>query len=92
MPLPGDLRRRTAWTPLTGPAHSIALEVLLDGPLPRIELARRLELSPGSLTRLSKPLLDTGLLVETDSVCDPVSGRWTRPLHVDESVHAFVGV
>ncbi|WP_432520293.1 ROK family protein [Kineococcus sp. SYSU DK006] len=92
MPLPGDLRRRTAWTPLTGPAHSIALEVLLDGPLPRIELARRLELSPGSLTRLSKPLLDTGLLVETDSVCDPVSGRWTRPLDVDESAHTFVGV
>ena len=50
-------RPGTAWTPLTGTAHAIALEVLLDGPLPRSELARRLDLSAGSLTRLSKPLL-----------------------------------
>ena len=68
------------WTPLTGAAHTIALEVLLDGPLPRSELARRLDLSAGSLTRLSKPLLDSGLLVETDSGYDAASGRPTRPL------------
>jgi predicted NBD/HSP70 family sugar kinase len=85
-------RRQSAWTPLTGAAHSIALEVLLDGPLPRSELARRLDLSAGSLTRLSKPLLDSGLLVESRGVCDPVSGRITRPLDVDDSTHRFVGV
>lgn len=82
----------TAWTPLTGTAHAIALEVLLDGPLPRSELARRLDLSAGSLTRLSKPLLDSGLLVETDSGYDAASGRPTRPLDVDERSHHFVGV
>ncbi|WP_432520283.1 ROK family protein [Kineococcus sp. SYSU DK006] len=81
-----------AWTPLTGAAHSIALEVLLDGPLPRSELARRLELSAGSLTRLSKPLLDSGLLLETAGAYDPRSGRPTRPLDVDEHSHRFVGV
>ncbi|NAZ77466.1 MarR family transcriptional regulator, partial [Kineococcus sp. T13] len=81
-----------AWTPLTGAAHSIALEVLLDGPLPRSELARRLELSAGSLTRLSRPLLDSGLLVETTGAYDPTSGRPTRPLDVDERSHRFVGV
>jgi predicted NBD/HSP70 family sugar kinase len=85
-------RRRATWTPLTGAAHDIALEVLLDGPLPRSELARRLELSAGSLTRLSKPLLDSGLLVESRGVCDPVSGRVTRPLDVDDTTHRFVGV
>lgn len=84
--------RPAAWTPLTGAAHTIALEVLLDGPLPRSELARRLDLSAGSLTRLSKPLLDSGLLVETDSGYDAVSGRPTRPLDVDERSHHFVGV
>lgn len=84
--------RSAAWTPLTGAAHTIALEVLLDGPLPRSELARRLDLSAGSLTRLSKPLLDSGLLVETDSGYDAVSGRPTRPLDVDERSHHFVGV
>jgi predicted NBD/HSP70 family sugar kinase len=77
---------------LTGAAHAIALEVLLDGPLPRSELARRLDLSAGSLTRLSKPLLDSGLLVETDSGYDAASGRPTRPLDVDERSHHFVGV
>ena len=85
-------RRPDAWTPLTGAAHAIALEVLLDGPLPRSELARRLDLSAGSLTRLSKPLLDSGLLVETDSGYDAASGRPTRPLDVDERSHHFVGV
>jgi predicted NBD/HSP70 family sugar kinase len=85
-------RRPDAWTPLTGAAHTIALEVLLDGPLPRSELARRLDLSAGSLTRLSKPLLDSGLLVETDSGYDAASGRPTRPLDVDERSHHFVGV
>lgn len=83
---------RSIWTPLTGAAHSIAVEVLLDGPLPRSELARRLDLSAGSLTRLSKPLLDSGLLVETRGVCDPASGRLTRPLDVDDTHDAFVGV
>ncbi|WP_432562704.1 ROK family protein [Kineococcus sp. SYSU DK003] len=83
---------QVVWTPLTGTAHSIALEVLLDGPLPRSELARRLDLSAGSLTRLSKPLLDSGLLVETTGVYDPTSGRPTRPLDVDDSTHHFVGV
>ncbi|WP_432540950.1 ROK family protein [Kineococcus sp. SYSU DK002] len=84
--------RRSTWAPLTGAAHSIALEVLLDGPLPRSELARRLDLSAGSLTRLSKPLLDSGLLVETRGVPDPATGRLTRPLDVDDSRDRFVGV
>jgi predicted NBD/HSP70 family sugar kinase len=77
---------------LTGPAHLIALEVLLDGPLPRSELARRLDLSAASLTRLTKPLLDSGLLIETGSAYDATSGRPTRPLDVDERSHHFVGI
>src|SRR6187455_2744950 len=85
-------RLGTAWTPLTGPAHVIALEVLLDGPLPRSEVARRLDLSAASLTRLTKPLLDSGLLVETDSGYDAASGRPTRPLDVDDRSHHFVGI
>jgi predicted NBD/HSP70 family sugar kinase len=89
---PAVVRPTGAWTPLTGAAHAIALEVLLDGPLPRSELARRLDLSAGSLTRLSKPLLDSGLLVETGTSYEAVSGRPTRPLDVDERSHHFIGV
>jgi len=86
------VRPGVAWTPLTGAAHRIAVAVLLDGPLPRSELARRFDLSPGSLTRLSRPLLDSGLLVETSGAHDATSGRPTRPLDVDETSHHFVGV
>lgn len=81
----------SAWAPLAGPAHDVALAVLLDGPLPRSEIARRLGLSAGTLTRLSKPLLDAGLLVETEGAHAP-SGHPTRPLDVDEDAHHFVGV
>ncbi|GIG36477.1 MarR family transcriptional regulator [Cellulomonas pakistanensis] len=79
--------------PLTGAAHRIALEVLLDGPLSRAELARRVDLSPGSLTRLTKPLLDDGLLVEVDTpVADQRVGRPSQPLDVVAAAHHFVGI
>ncbi|WP_257570668.1 ROK family transcriptional regulator [Streptomyces sp. NP160] len=81
----------SAWAPLEGPAHDVALAVLVDGPLARSEIARRLGLSPGTLTRLSRPLLDAGLLVETEGAHAP-SGHPTRPLDVDEGAHHFVGV
>ncbi|WP_265520331.1 ROK family transcriptional regulator [Oerskovia flava] len=80
------------WVPLSGPAHRIALEVLLDGPLSRAELARRVDLSAGSLTRLTKPLLDAGLLVEVDEEAPARVGRPSQPLDVVPSAHHFVGV
>lgn len=82
------------WTPLAGPSHAIALEVLLHGPLSRATLARRLDLSPGSLSRLTKPLLERGLLVELDETRAPENGigRPERPLDVVASSHHFVGI
>ena len=35
-----------AWQPLSGPSRQVALEILLDGPLSRAELSRRVGLSP----------------------------------------------
>ena len=55
------------WRPLTGPSRQVALEILLDGPLSRAELSRRVGLSPGSLTRLTKPMVESGLLVEVSA-------------------------
>jgi predicted NBD/HSP70 family sugar kinase len=80
-----------AWTPLSGPAHRIALEVLRHGPLPRSELARRLGLSAGSLTRLVRPLLEDGLLVEAGAHREARTGRPTRPLDVVAGAHHFLG-
>lgn len=81
-----------AWIPLAGAARSVALEVLLRGPLPRSELARRLDLSPGSLTRLTKPLLESGLLIETDDAYESPTGRPTQPLDIVPDAHHFLGV
>lgn len=81
------------WVPPSGPSHRIALEVLLHGPLSRAELARRTDLSPGSLTRLTKPLVDAGLLVErpdADRAAGP--GRPSTPLDVATTTHRFAGL
>jgi predicted NBD/HSP70 family sugar kinase len=82
-----------AWRPLGGPSHQVALEILLDGPLSRAELARRVELSAGSLTRLTKPMLESGLLVEVPGgPTDPRVGRPSQPLDIVPTSHHFVGV
>ena len=86
-----------AWTPLSGPTRQIALEVLRDGPLSRSDLAQRIGLSAGSLTRLTKPLLDSGLLVEsapdqTLGESTPRLGRPSQPLAVVPASHHFIGV
>ncbi|TCO43676.1 putative NBD/HSP70 family sugar kinase [Kribbella antiqua] len=81
------------WRPLTGPSRQVALEILLDGPLSRAELSRRVGLSPGSLTRLSKPMVESGLLVEVSAgPTDARVGRPSQPLDLDPASHHFVGV
>jgi predicted NBD/HSP70 family sugar kinase len=80
------------WTALDGSQQRVAVEVLRHGPLPRAELARRLGLSPGSLTRLTRPLVDSGLLVEGSSDVHTRTGRPSLPLDVQPSSRRFIGV
>ena len=81
------------WRPLSGPSHQVALEILLDGPLSRAELSRRVGLSPGSLTRLTKPMVESGLLVEVSAGAgDPRVGRPSQPLDIVPGSHHFVGI
>ncbi|GAA0612222.1 ROK family transcriptional regulator [Kribbella sandramycini] len=82
-----------SWRPLEGPSQQVALEILLDGPLSRAELSRRVGLSPGSLTRLTKPMVESGLLVEVDvETPDARVGRPSQPLDLDPAAHHFVGI
>lgn len=82
-----------AWTPDSGASLAVALEVLLHGPISRSDIARRLDLSPGSLTRLSTPLIESGLLVELDERSEtPRAGRPSRPLDVVADSRHFVGM
>lgn len=66
--------------------------VLIHGPLSRSALTGHLGLSPASLTRLAKPLLDSGLLVELDDVADGSVGRPSRPLDISPAVGTFIGI
>ena len=87
-------RNRAAWSPLSSSERRVALEVLLHGPLARIELARRLDLSTTSLTRLTRSLVESGMLresTETDTTAR-ANGRPMRPLDVDPDRQHFVGV
>jgi predicted NBD/HSP70 family sugar kinase len=82
-----------AWRPLSGPSHQVALEILLDGPLSRAELSRRVGLSPGSLTRITKPMVESGLLVEVSAgPTDPRVGRPSQPLDIIPGSHHFAGI
>jgi predicted NBD/HSP70 family sugar kinase len=80
------------WNALDGSHQRVAVEVLRFGPLPRAQLARRLGLSPGSLTRLTRPLVDSGLLVEGTSEEPVRTGRPSLPLDVGPSSHRFLGM
>ncbi|HEY8281231.1 MAG TPA: ROK family transcriptional regulator [Leifsonia sp.] len=81
-----------SWTPETGASRSVALEVLINGPLSRSDIARRLDLSPGSLTRLSAPLIESGLLVETGESTEGRTGRPSRPLDIVPHSRHFIGM
>lgn len=74
------------------PSRLLAREVLIAGPLSRGELSRRLGLSIASLTRLSKPLIEAGILQEGREVLEGGIGRPTRPLEVPGGTHRFIGI
>lgn len=71
---------------------ALARAVLIHGPISRSDLTARLGLSPASLTRLAKPLLESGLLVELGEVADGSVGRPSRPLDIAPGLGSFAGV
>lgn len=77
---------------LTDSEAALARAVLIHGPISRSALTRRLGLSPASLTRLTKPFLDRGILVELDDVVDGSVGRPTKPLDVAPDLGRFMGI
>lgn len=81
-----------AWQPTDELAQAVALEVLLHGPLGRSEIARRLDLAPATLTRISTELINTGLLVEAPHATKRGAGRPSIPLDVVPEAHHFLGV
>ncbi|AKU16452.1 ROK family transcriptional regulator [Luteipulveratus mongoliensis] len=79
------------WDGLSAGERQIALELLRRGPMSRAALARHLSLSAPSLTRLTKPLMDSGLLVAGPET-PAGQGRPATPLQVDHGEHRVVGI
>jgi predicted NBD/HSP70 family sugar kinase len=90
--LRSDRHANEAWRSVPRPARPILRELVMRGPQTRTALARQLGLSTGSLTRLTKPLVEAGLIVERDIEHDPVNGRPTRPLEVVADGLGFLGI
>ncbi|WP_200301494.1 ROK family transcriptional regulator [Streptomyces adelaidensis] len=83
-----------SWLPLSSGERAVAIEVLVHGPLSRTDLARRLGLSAGSLTRLTKPLIESGLLVESAegaTLPEVRQGRPSQPLDIVAESRSFIG-
>lgn len=73
-------------------SQRVALEVLRTGPVSRAVLARRLGLSSATLTRLVRPLITQGLVVEGPARPGSSSGRPALPLQVVPQAASFLGV
>ncbi|MGW1502497.1 ROK family protein [Streptomyces mirabilis] len=89
-------RGAAGWLPLSPGERAVAIEVLVHGPLSRSEIARRLNLSAGSLTRLTKPLIESGLLIEAAESGEGESaevrqGRPSQPLDIVAESRSFIG-
>lgn len=80
------------WPRLSEAQRAVLLEVLIHGSRSRADLSRRLGFSRTSLSRLSRELVDLGIVAEGETV--PVGGRG-RPselLLIRPEAAAFVGI
>ncbi|WP_254455837.1 ROK family transcriptional regulator [Paeniglutamicibacter quisquiliarum] len=77
---------------LSEPELEVARAILIHGPSSRGELSQRLNLSAASLTRLSKPLLDAGIVSESELVLNGSVGRPVRLLDIRQEATFFVGI
>ncbi|HEX6497430.1 MAG TPA: ROK family transcriptional regulator [Micromonosporaceae bacterium] len=71
---------------------SIFVTVLTRGPIARNAIAAHLGLSPATVSKAVRPLLDAGYLTESDSGPADGPGRRVTPLHVVAEREYVVGV
>ncbi|KTS85359.1 ROK family transcriptional regulator [Microbacterium testaceum] len=66
--------------------------MLIHGPLPRAEIARRLSVSRASLTRATRLLMEHAFIAEREVALRAAMGRPSEMLAVREDQHHFLGV
>lgn len=88
-------RRRPSRAPITTAATAtVFTTVLTQGPVSRVEVARRTGLSSAAVTRAAKPFIEAGYLEElaAGERTAPGAGRPASPLAVRPDREFFVGV
>jgi len=75
-----------------GSAGALLLDLLVHGPTPRADVARRLGLSVPSVSRLTGPLVASGRVAEGEPVAAAGLGRPSRPLDLVADAESFAGV
>ncbi|PJJ72938.1 putative NBD/HSP70 family sugar kinase [Diaminobutyricimonas aerilata] len=81
-----------AWPPLAETERGALRELLIHGPLPRAEIARRLGMSRASLTRVTRALMEHGLIAEGEVELRGATGRPSELLVVRRDARHFFGV
>ncbi len=81
-----------AWPTMSAASHAVLREIVVNGALPRAELAARLGLSKPSLTRITRSLMDDGFLLEGGTELRGGMGRPSELLHLRPESRRFVGL
>nr|WP_232327899.1 ROK family transcriptional regulator [Kibdelosporangium sp. MJ126-NF4]CEL14781.1 Predicted N-acetyl-glucosamine kinase 2, ROK family [Kibdelosporangium sp. MJ126-NF4]CTQ96590.1 Predicted N-acetyl-glucosamine kinase 2, ROK family (EC 2.7.1.59) [Kibdelosporangium sp. MJ126-NF4] len=85
-------RRQSGRAPVTSPAAAtVFTTVLTQGPVSRVDVARRTGLSSAAVTKAARPLIEAGYLAELDSEHGGV-GRPASPLEIRAEREFFLGV
>jgi predicted NBD/HSP70 family sugar kinase len=82
----------TPFPALTEASRSVLIDLLVHGPASRADLARRAGLSPASLTRITRSLVDVDLVTESDAASPQRTGRPSQPLDVNVDLAHLVGI
>jgi len=77
---------------LSETARSVVIDLLVHGPLSRADLARRAGMSPATLTRVARSLVDAGLIIESDTASTQRTGRPAQPMDVNADLAHLVGI
>jgi predicted NBD/HSP70 family sugar kinase len=85
-------RTSAAWPDLHEAQRTVLLEVLIHGSRSRADLARRTNLSRATLMRLTRGLVELGLVTEGETQAPAGRGRPSEMLHIRSEAAYFVGV
>jgi predicted NBD/HSP70 family sugar kinase len=78
--------------PLSGLERGTLRELLVHGPRSRAEIARKLGMSRASLTRVTRTLVDQGLVTEGAVELRGATGRPSEVLHIRPEGRRYLGV